>query len=359
MTRSLKLPFILSLIILAGCMSSGPKFSNQNPNRTSANFTFFERLSLMKKVFFDQGDRFPKEKLPEVRPNLDKFLAQEDSLKFIWFGHSTILLNLDGKNILIDPIFSEAASPFSFVVKRFQPPVLSLEELPEIDFIVISHDHYDHLDKKTIKYFSSKKTQYLVPLKVSKHLKDWGVKPELITELNWHESTQKDGITFIATPAQHFSGRTLFDANSTLWASWVIQGSKEKIYFSGDTGYSEHFKEIGEKYGPFNYAFIENGQYNERWPYSHLHPEETIQAMKEINAQNLVPIHWGMFTLSLHPWNEPIERTYELAQNEKIKIITPRLGEMVHSSVDQQFFAWWELNKKDQVITEAEILQEE
>ena len=345
--------YILSLVLLAGCMSSGPKYSNPNPKKSSANFTFFERIALMKKVFLDQGDRIPKDKLPEVRPDLESFLAQDDSMKFIWFGHSTILLNMDGKNILIDPIFSGAASPVSFAVKRFQPPVLSLEELPEIDFIVISHDHYDHLDKKTIKFFSKKKTKYLVPLSVSRHLKSWGVKPDFITELNWHESTEKDGITFTATPAQHFSGRTLFDANSTLWASWVVQGQKEKIYFSGDTGYSDHFKEIGQKYGPFDYAFIENGQYNERWPHSHLHPEETIQAMKDINAHHLVPIHWGMFTLSLHPWNEPIERTYKLAQEEKIKIVTPRLGELVRSRSEQQFIAWWESQKNDQVLTEA------
>lgn len=345
----------LTLILITGCMSSGPRYTNQNPDKSSAaaKLTFFERITLMKKVFFDQGDRIPKQKLPEVRPDLDIFLSEDEHLKFIWFGHSTILVNMDGKNILIDPIFSNAASPVSFMVKRFQPPVLKLEDLPEIDFVVISHDHYDHLDKETIKFFSGKKTQFIVPLEVSKHLKDWGITDEAISELNWYESVKKDEMTFTATPAQHFSGRTLWDTNSTLWASWVVHGKREKIYFSGDTGYSDHFKTIGEKYGPFDYAFLENGQYNERWPYVHMKPEETIQAMKDINAKKFIPIHWGMFTLSFHPWDEPIQRSYELSLKENVHILTPRLGEMVHGKSDQTFATWWKSVDQDQVLSDV------
>ena len=333
---------ILTLILLGGCMSPSQKYSNLDPSKGAKKFTFWERMALMKKVFVDKSERAPTTKLPEVKPDLAVFADNAQSLKFIWFGHSTILLHIQGRNVLIDPIFSGAASPVSFLVKRFQPPVLGLTELPAIDLIIISHDHYDHLDKETIKYFSQTQAEFVVPMGVGNHLRDWGVKTASITELNWNESVEKVGLKLTATPAQHFSGRTFFDGNSTLWASWVIKSPNESVFFSGDTGYNEHFKTIGSEHGPFDYAFIENGQYNERWRDMHLHPEETIQAMKDLRAKAFIPIHWGMFNLSFHQWNEPIERSYQLASREKLKILTPRLGEVV-SHDTQDFYPWWEI----------------
>lgn len=303
-----------------------------------------ETLSVMKKIFLDKATRAPQVKLPEMKPDLAEFLLKSDFVKFIWFGHSSVLMNLDNRTILIDPVLGKSASPFDFLITRFQAPVLKLHELPIIDTIVISHDHYDHLDKSTIKYFVDKTTHFIVPLGVGKHLTDWGIEPSRIVELNWGETTSHNGISFTATPAQHFSGRGLFDRNKTLWASWVIAGQKNKIFFSGDSGYGDHFKEIGKRYGPFDIAFIENGQYNERWPDVHMQPEETLQALIDVDANYLVPIHWGMFDLALHHWAEPIERTYKIAKAWDIPIITPRLGEIVNTGESFQNNPWWELS---------------
>lgn len=334
--------FLISLLLI-GCMSEKHRFKNTIESKGALKLGFWERMGLMKRVFFNEGDRAPKKKLPQVKADLHLFTDKQEHLKFIWFGHSTILLNIDGRNVLMDPIFSDTASPFSFMVKRFQPPALSLQELPEIDLIIISHDHYDHLDKETIKFFAEKKTQFITATGVGQHLQNWGIAATRITELGWHQSIEKMGLRLTATPAQHFSGRTLFDTNSTLWASWVVESKKDKIYFSGDSGYSDHFRDIGEKYGPFDIAFLENGQYNDLWPDVHLHPQQTIAAMKDLRAQAFVPIHWAMFSLSFHQWDEPIIRTYQLAQEQELRIITPKLGEMVDSNHQQSFTAWWQM----------------
>lgn len=291
--------------------------------------TFFETLSLMKEVFFNGAHRTPKLRLPEVKPDFVSFVIPNDEMKFIWFGHSSILLNLDSEIILIDPVFSGSASPFSFLIKRFQPPVAGLDELPHVDTIVISHDHYDHLDKESIKHFVSKTTKFIVPAGVGLHLQNWGIPKSRIKELSWGERAVDNGITYTATPAQHFSGRGLFDKNKTEFSSWVIQGKNEKIFYSGDSGYGDHFRKIGLEHSPFDYAFIENGQYNVRWPLVHMQPEETIQALIDLDAHTLIPVHWGMFDLSLHHWSEPIMRTHEIAMNWEIPIITPKLGETV------------------------------
>lgn len=317
------------------------EFTNIRPEAGPPKMTFGETLTVARKVFFEGGARIPKGKLPEVKPDLGAFLTPADNMKFIWFGHSTLLLNVDGKTILIDPVFSASASPFNFLVKRFQPSILKLEELPPIDKIVISHDHYDHLDEKTIRFFASKATQFIVPLGVGRHLLDWGIHKTRVSELNWGDSVTDHGITFTAAPAQHFSGRGFFDRNKTLWASWIIQGKSEKIFYSGDSGYGDHFKEIGRRYGPFEYAFIENGQYNERWPDVHMQPEDTLQALIDVDAHTLIPVHWGMFDLALHHWSEPVARTYKIAKNWDLEIIVPRLGEVV-DTYEYKTTPWWE-----------------
>lgn len=319
------------------------EFMNLPANDHRVNkMSFTETLGIIKKVFFEKSTRSPKAKLPEVKPDLNEFLKPSEFVKFIWFGHSSLLLNLDGKVILIDPVFGKSASPFDFLVTRFQPPVLKVSELPKIDAILISHDHYDHLDKSTIKQFVGTSTEFIVPLGVGEHLLDWGIKNTNIVELNWGESISHGGIKFIATPARHFSGRGILDRNKTLWASWVIQGKHDKLFFSGDSGYGDHFKEIGHRYGPFDYAFMENGQYNERWPEVHMQPEESIQALIDVNAKTMVPIHWGMFDLSLHHWSEPITRTYKIANAWDIPILTPRLGEIVDTGKKFENHIWWE-----------------
>ncbi|MDA8792980.1 MBL fold metallo-hydrolase [Bacteriovoracaceae bacterium] len=294
------------------------------------------------KEWFGAGkDRVPKDLLPEIKPDMKEFLKASNEIKIVWFGHSSFLLNLDGKIVLVDPVFSGAASPVSFMVKRFQAPVLKLEELPEIDYILISHDHYDHLDMESIKFFVSKNVKFVTPLGVGSHLQSWGIEKNRITEKDWWQSAQFDGIKFIATPAQHFSGRDGIHQNDTLWASWVIQSEKHNIYFSGDSGYDTHFKEIGEKFGPFDIAFIESGQYNEKWKEVHMMPEEAIIAFKELKAKKYFPVHWGMFELAMHSWYEPIERVYNLAQKNNVDLIAPKIGQIVEPNQSYRFEKWW------------------
>ena len=299
------------LLVLSSCSQFGylPKGKHRENIQESKNFSkekkqfvnrrpkLFERIkkrmesrSLWVDWFFgDDNDRSPKEKLPEVMPDLKIFLEKSKHIKVIWLGHSTLLMNLGGKVFLLDPVFSDAASPFPFVVRRFQPPVVKLKDLPHIDYVVISHDHYDHLDRDTVQYFRDKKTLFLVPLGVGAHLKGWGINQEKITELDWWENFKQEGVTFTATPAQHFSGRGLFDRNKTLWAGWVIEKDGHKIFFSGDTGFDTHFKDIGKRLGPFDLAFLENGQYNPLWREAHLLPQEVPQAFLDVKANFLFP----------------------------------------------------------------------
>ena len=292
--------------------------------------------------FGDDNDRSPKEKLPEVVPNIKSFLITSDHIKVIWLGHSTLLINLGGKIILLDPIFSKAASPVPFFVTRFQPPVIKLKDLPHIDYVVISHDHYDHLDRDTVQYFKDKKTLFLTPLGVGAHLRGWGIQKERITELDWWESINLDGISFTATPAQHFSGRGLFAQNKTLWAGWVLQKGAKKVFFSGDSGFDSHFKEIGERLGPFDLAFLDVAQYNPIWKEIHLLPEQVPQAFFDVNAKFLIPIHWAMFEIAMHPWYEPGEKLKINAKEKGINLLTPKIGQMIELGKNQQTSYWWE-----------------
>ena len=208
----------------------------------------------------DSSRRTPDKPLPEVNPpDLQALLEPTASLRFIWLGHSTLLVNAQNKLILFDPVFSNSAAPVSFLLQRFQPAVLSLEELPPIDYIVISHDHYDHLDMRSVQFFSDKEATFLVPLGIKSHLEYWGVASKNIVELHWWAEYEFEGICFVCTPAQHFSGRTGTN-QTTLWASWVVDSPNSKIYFSGDSGYDEHYQKIGDQLGPFDAVFIDSGQ---------------------------------------------------------------------------------------------------
>lgn len=322
------------------------KFQNRLPKvhqDMKKNFNFW---SMLKHWINGSEQREPSSKLPQEKPNLEDFLKPSEHIKTIWLGHSTILLNLGGKVILIDPVFSSSASPVSFLVKRFQAPALAMEELPAIDFVLISHDHYDHLDRDSIVFLGKTQATFITPLGVGSHLKGWGIDEKRIVEKDWWQSAPFDGIRFTATPAQHFSGRKGLDENCTLWASWVITSGEHNVYFSGDSGYDTHFKEIGARLGPFDVAFIESGQYNETWEAVHMLPEQAIQAFQDLKAKQYFPIHWGMFTLSFHSWYEPIERISALAKKKKIHLVSPKLGEIVDHGQDQQHSEWWVIAKK-------------
>ncbi|TGM35114.1 MBL fold metallo-hydrolase [Leptospira biflexa] len=318
------------------------QFVNRRPDilekmREGQNF-----FSLFVKFMFG-GDKNqkPSAKLPEEKPNFKEFLEPDESIKFIWFGHSTFLVNIEGTILFFDPVFSESAAPFSFMVKRFQDAVVKLEEIPKVDYIIISHDHYDHLDMETIEFFKSKQTRFITPLGVTSHIKEWGVSEDRLTELDWWEKLDLGKIQIVCTPAQHFSGRRGMNGNKTLWSSWTILGQKERFYFSGDSGYDIHFKQIGETYGPFDLTFIENGQYNPMWEAVHVLPEQTAMAHLDLKGKALVPVHWGMFNLSLHSWYEPAENIEREAKKHNINLLTPKFGQLVKLKNPNLLERWW------------------
>ncbi len=300
---------------------------------------------VIRQQFRRTPDRIPAVPLPSVKPVLPNH-TPEDSLSVIWLGHSSVLIKIDGVTILIDPVFGKRASPFYiFGPKPFELSVpFSIEDLPVPDMILISHDHFDHLDYKTIKYIHPEVKSFLVPLGIRDHLERWGVDQNKIHEFDWWEEKKVlEGIQITATPAQHFSGRKGQD-NSTLWCSWVIQGSRQRVFFSGDSGYEKHFREIGEKYGPFDLTLMESGAYGRYWPHIHMLPEESVKAHLDLNGKILLPVHWGKYNLAFHPWKEPIERIMAKAREEGVVITTPKIGEIVIPGKNLPTESWWSSN---------------
>ncbi len=319
------------------------KFNNTLP--VPKDLSFSETLSLAYKFF--------STKVPNGRPNKDIKAHKIDSAsvanynkdtRLIWYGHSSFLLQIDKKNILLDPMLGKVAAPHPLLGgNRFNKDFpLPLEKLTHIDAVLFSHDHYDHLDYETILKIKDKTKHFYVPLGVGAHLEAWGVPTNKITELDWWQDITLESLTFICTPAQHFSGRKLNNNQSTLWSSWVIQSKEDNIYFSGDSGYAPHFKEIGEKYGPFDIALMECGQYNQMWADIHMMPEETAQAGLDIKAKKIMPIHWAGFKLALHDWTDPITRVKAKANELNLEVITPEIGEeILVKNNSNTYLDWW------------------
>ena len=268
--------------------------------------------------------------------------VEDDQVRVTWYGHSAILLEMEGKRLLLDPMLGPAASPVSFFAKRFpyQTPI-NLDPFTDIDAIIISHDHYDHLDYWSIQQLKDKTQRFFVPLGISAHLQRWGVSAAKITELDWWQSANLDGLTLTATPARHFSGRGLTDRNKTLWASWALQGEHANVYFSGDSGYGPHFQEIGERLGPFDFTMIECGQYNEKWEAIHMLPEQSLQAHQDVQGKVMMPIHWGAFNLAVHSWKEPVERLLQKV-NGDVVVATPSIGRSFVLNQTIPNGKWWE-----------------
>lgn len=290
-------------------------------------------------------NREPKKVIETIPFSKTEFESGTSGISFSWFGHSTVLLRVDGKNILIDPVFSNYASPFSFLgTKGFQYSNRTLlNDLPNIDAVLISHDHYDHLDYETIKLLNEKVDRFYVPLGVAAHLEKWGIPVENIIEMDWwDESIFDKNLTFAAVPMRHFSGRGVMDRYSTLWVGWVIQSRNYSIIHTGDSGYGDHFKTIGDKYGPFDLTMVECGQYNEGWPYIHMMPEQSVQAHIDLKGKYMMPIHWGRFNLSLHEWTDPVERATAEATKKNVEILTPVVGDIFNLKPTLPKERWWE-----------------
>ena len=265
--------------------------------------------------------------------------------RFIWFGHSTFLLQIKGKNLLIDPMFGNVPAPNPLLGnKRFSNKLpIEIEKLPSIDAVLITHDHYDHLDYESIQKLKDKVNIFYTPLGIGIHLLKWGVEKERIIELDWWQEIKFDELTIRCTPAQHFSGRGISDREKTLWCSWIIQSDDENLFFSGDSGYASHFKEIGDQYGPFDFAFMECGQYNNLWPLVHMLPEETAQAGLDIKAKRIMPIHWGAFKLASHSWTDPVERISKKAKELNVDLVIPKIGEIIEIGLNdsEEIYPWW------------------
>ncbi|MGW6192927.1 MBL fold metallo-hydrolase [Bacillus cereus] len=314
------------------------KYMNQI--HTDVSFKPKDIIGLMTDYFKMKTKLRPIKNLPIVLSNKDN-----ESLESVtWFGHSASLLKIEGKKLLLDPMFGDASSPFPvFNSKRYSGAFsLEREDLQEIDAIIISHNHYDHLNYKSIMQLKDHAKHFYVPTGVARYLIKWGVSPNKISEHNWWDEITFDNIKLVCAPARHFSGRSMTDKDRSLWCSWLILGQETKVFFSGDSGYAPHFKEIGNKYGPFDLTLMECGQYDTRWSAIHMLPEETVQAHIDVKGELLVPIHWGAFTLALHEWSDPIERVTKEANRLGVNITTPQIGEAITlKSREYPTSAWW------------------
>jgi L-ascorbate metabolism protein UlaG (beta-lactamase superfamily) len=293
--------------------------------------------------FFGKGvEREPVKDLPVVDTDLNSLASAKPTL--VWFGHSSYLLTLGGKRILSDPVFSERASPVQYSGPKAYPGtnIYSVEDFPSLDIVIITHDHYDHLDYHSIQELNKKTTKFCVPLGVGEHMERWGVPHEKIIEFDWWETFEViDSVVVTCTPARHFSGRG-FTRNKTLWGSFVVKTAGHSIFLGGDSGFGAAFKEIGDRFGPFDIAMLECGQYDLQWPQIHMMPEETVQAAIDLKAKVFLPVHWGKFTLALHPWRDPIRRAVKHAQATGTKITTPLIGEPIVLGEYLPVRAWWE-----------------
>jgi L-ascorbate metabolism protein UlaG (beta-lactamase superfamily) len=314
-----------------------------NPSGATAKLKG-NQLATMADFFLGGSKRKPHGRIPVLDPRDAWAQPIETGLRVTWFGHSTLLLEIDGTRILVDPVFGERASPVNFAgPKRFHEVPATIEQLPPIDVILLSHDHHDHLDPFSVERLAKHGTPWVTSLGVGARLEAMGITPSLITELDWWEShslPSKD-LTLTATPAQHFSGRGLRDRNITLWSSFVITTPQRTVYYSADSGPMAQFSEIAKRFGPFDLSLVEIGAWHPAWGDIHLGPVEAVKAFEQLGGGTFLPVHWGTFDLALHPWAEPAETTYQLAEKSGVRLITPRIGEVVEPSRVERANPWW------------------
>lgn len=299
-------------------------------------------VKVLTDFFFRKDSRStPTDRLPSKKVEL--MTLPPDSALLVWFGHSSYFLQLDGKKILVDPVLSGHASPVTFTTKSFAgSDVYTASDLPDIDYLFISHDHWDHLDYETVRSLQPRVKRVITGLGTGAHLEAWGFDPAQISEGDWNETIALDsGFVATITPGRHFSGRGL-TRNKALWVSFVLQTPSMKLFIGGDSGYDAHFAQIGQAHGPFDLAILECGQYHEYWPYIHMMPEDVVKAAQELRAKRLMPVHWAKFELALHAWDEPIIRVTREASRKNVPVLTPVIGEVVSLRATLPSVAWWE-----------------
>jgi len=319
----------------------GKKFVNME--ETSMEMGFKDMPGLLKKQLFDTEGRSPKEKIPLIPFDKEKWNQQIETAKFVWYGHSALLLQIDGKNYLMDPMLGDDTAPVApFKSARFTDGVLEMiDQFPPIEAIFLTHDHYDHLDYSSIQKLKTKVSKYYVALGVGRHLQRWGVLENQIKEFDWWDESEENGLKITFTPSRHFSGRGLMDRSQSFWGGWVLEWDEHSVYCTGDGGYGKHFKEIADKFEPFDWAFVECGQYNKLWHQIHMYPEEAVQAGIDVEAKVSIPIHWGGFALALHHWKEPVERFSAEAEKMQSSYTLPQIGEIVLMGQEPQENDWY------------------
>jgi len=299
---------------------------------------------MLRRQLFGGEVRHPVAPVPVVaRTAHDYASAPASGLRVTWIGWSSVLVEIDGRRVLTDPVWSERCSPSTLVgPKRFHPPPIALDDLPPIDVVVISHDHYDHLDMPTVRFLGARGTHFAVPLGIGAHLERWGIAAAQIHELDWNETLAWNGLSLTATPARHYSGRNPRHQRETLWASWVVKGPQHRFFFSGDSGYSQNFRNIGAAYGPFDLALIKIGASDPSWVEIHMSPEQAVQAALDVHARVMLPVHWATFNLAFHAWHDPIDRAVAAASKAGLSLATPRPGEFFEPAIAVPRESWWD-----------------
>ena len=321
----------------------GEGFRNIHPVLPGLRDTTAPRPTL-REFLGNGGRRVPTGPLPSVDPRAGWARRPDTGLRTTWLGHSTVLIEIDGRTVLTDPVWGPRASPSRLIgPKRFQPVPIPLRALPDIDLVIVSHDHYDHLDYPTVRALAKREVPFVTSLGVGAHLQAWGVPPERITELDWWEVYRLPGadLTVTAAPSQHFSGRGLKDRNGTLWSSMVIHGTRHAVFFSGDTGLTTEYGAIRERLGPFDLVMLEVGAFHPAWGDIHLGPAHALEALALLGGGAFMPVHWGTFALAMHAWDEPAETLLELGPKQGAQLVMPRLGEPVEPARVEQVTPWW------------------
>lgn len=321
------------------------EYAVRSVNHDGKSFFYPEKYvieGLKENVLVSNKGKTPESELPVVAPSFPDEPA-DDKIYITWLGHSIVFIQMHGQNLLFDPVYSEYSSPVQFAgPERFSHPPVSIDELPDIDAVILTHDHYDHLDMATIKKLNSMNVRFIVPLGVNTHLLRWGVPGERITTMARWEEFDLEGLTIGCTPTKHYSGRLKLGSNDTLFASWVLKDEHNQVYFCGDSGYGSHFDDIHDKYGDFDIVLMDGAQYNMAWHDSHMFPEESVMACGMLGAKVAMPIHWGAFSLAPHAWDDPVTRFTAAAEKAGLTTVTPMIGATVDADdISAHQIHWW------------------